>query len=291
MPTRRRGTTIDDLGIFEGGLTPAQMIMQSELAQTPSAFSYADLDKKYPTRQVTPMVPTYIQQQLDQDLLERKEQLATQRYREAQASIYESQLNEKIQAAEQIPLARQAFSQLNPQDPKYPQMRDEILMNYPYVEGDTAFMKSIVGRNDRVYENYFKKNLAIKNLTKLKNIINIRTNISKMYGFKNTVDKYDFVCEDGEIKLLPLTIEIANKILDRVQQGSLTYNSCFIFHEKEDAVSSMSWTRSDEEHKYTSTGIKFWRHQEQMTEFTRPIDGSPRRTVISTHISPEGLVI
>ena len=165
MATRRRGTTIDDLGIFEGGLTPAQMIMQSELAQTPSAFSYADLDKKYPTRQVTPMVPTYIQQKLDEDRLEQKEQLATQRYREAQANIYESQLNEKIQAAEQIPLARQAFSQLNPQDPKYPKMRDEILMNYPYVEGDTAFMKSIVGRNDRVYENYFKKNLAVQNLT------------------------------------------------------------------------------------------------------------------------------
>ena len=165
MATRRRGTTIDDLGIFEGGLTPAQMIMQSELAQTPSAFSYADLDKKYPTRQVTPMVPTYIQQRMDEDLIERKEQLATQKVREAQANIYESQLNERIQAAEQIPLARQAFSQLNPQDPKYPQMRDEILMNYPYVEGNTAFMKSIVGRNDRVYENYFKKNLAVQNLT------------------------------------------------------------------------------------------------------------------------------
>jgi hypothetical protein len=165
MATRRSGTTTDSLGIFNGGLTPAQRIMQSELARTPEAFSYADLDKRYPTRQVTPMVPTYIQQKMDEDLLEQKEQLATQRYREAQASIYESQLNEKLQAAEQIPLARQAFSQLNPQDKNYPERRDEILMNFPYVEGDTAFMKSIVGRNDRVYENYFKKNLAVKNLT------------------------------------------------------------------------------------------------------------------------------
>jgi hypothetical protein len=165
MPTRRRGTTIDDLGIFEGGLTPAQMIMQSELAQTPSAFSYADLDKKYPTRQVTPMVPTYIQQQLDQDLLERKEQLATQRYREAQASIYESQLNEKLQTADQVILAREAFSQLNPQDPSYPDKRDKIFMDLPFAENDTSFMKSVVGRNDRLYENYFKKNLAVQNLT------------------------------------------------------------------------------------------------------------------------------
>jgi hypothetical protein len=160
MATRRRGTTIDDLDIFEGGLTPAQMIMQSELAQTPSAFSYADLDKKYPTRQVTPMVPTYIQQRMDEDLIERKEQLAAQKAREAQASIYESQLNERILAAEQVPLARAAFSQLNPQDPNYPQKRDEILMNYPYAENDVSFMRSIVGRNDRTYDNYSKKNIA-----------------------------------------------------------------------------------------------------------------------------------
>jgi hypothetical protein len=115
----------------------------------------------------------------------------------------------------------------------------------------------------------------------------IERNIKRNH-VRNTVDKYDFVCADGEIKLLPLNLDIANQILDRVQKGELSYNSCFIFHEKDDAESSMSWTRSSEEHKYTSTGIKFWRHQEQMTEFTKPIDGSPRRTVISTHISPEG---
>lgn len=48
------------------------------------------------------------------------------------------------------------------------------------------------------------------------------------------------------------------------------------------------WEKTKEEHEYTSTGIKFWRHQIQMEEFVRPIDGSPRSTVISTHISPEG---
>lgn len=115
----------------------------------------------------------------------------------------------------------------------------------------------------------------------------IERNIKRNH-VKNTVDKYDLVCTDGEIKLLPLTLDIANQILDRVVKGELSYNTCFIFHEKDVVESSMSWTRSEEEHKYTSTGIKFWRHQEQMIEFTKPIDGSPRKTVISTHISPEG---
>ena len=42
--------------------------------------------------------------------------------------------------------------------------------------------------------------------------------------------------------------------------------------------------KSDQEHKYTSTGIKFWRHQEQMMSYKNG-DG---RSVVSTHISPEG---
>lgn len=160
MADRRYRTKSSGVDLFEGGVTPLERISEANLARTPEAFSYAELDKKYPTRQVRPMIPTYIQRELDEDLLEQKEQLAAQKAREAQASIYESQLNERILSAEQVPLARAAFSQLNPQDPNYPQKRDEILMNYPYAENDVSFMRSIVGRNDRTYDNYSKKNIG-----------------------------------------------------------------------------------------------------------------------------------
>ena len=43
--------------------------------------------------------------------------------------------------------------------------------------------------------------------------------------------------------------------------------------------------KTEKEHRYTSTGIKFWRHKEEMLSY-RNDDG---RTIISTHISPEGL--
>lgn len=158
--TNRRRSEIDDLDVLEGGYTPFQRMAQSALSRTPEAFDYSELEKKYPTRKVTPMVSPYIQREIDEDLLEQKEQLAAQKARVAQASIYESQLNERILSAEQVPLARAAFSQLNPQDPNYPQKRDEILMNYPYAENDTSFMRSIVGRNDRTYDNYSKKNIG-----------------------------------------------------------------------------------------------------------------------------------
>ncbi len=42
--------------------------------------------------------------------------------------------------------------------------------------------------------------------------------------------------------------------------------------------------KSAEEHKYTSTGIKFWRHRRQMDAYR----AGENHTVISTHISPEG---
>ena len=42
--------------------------------------------------------------------------------------------------------------------------------------------------------------------------------------------------------------------------------------------------KSNEEHKFTSTGIKFWQHERQMMNYRA---GDPN-TVISTHIAPEG---
>lgn len=164
MADRRYRTESGGFNVLRGGITPLERISQANLARTPEAFSYAELDKKYPTRQVRPMLPTYIQEELDQSLLEQKEQMASQRIRQAQASIYESQLNEKLQTADQVIMAREAFSQLNPQDPDYPNRRDRIFMDLPFAENDTSFMRSVVARNDRLYENYFKKNLAVQNL-------------------------------------------------------------------------------------------------------------------------------
>ena len=42
--------------------------------------------------------------------------------------------------------------------------------------------------------------------------------------------------------------------------------------------------KTKEEHAYTSTGIKFWRHPEAMNSYIE----KSGRTIISTHISPEG---
>jgi hypothetical protein len=155
----RRKTTIGDLNISRGGYTPFQRIAQSALASAPETFDYSELDKKYPMRQVTPMVPSYIEQEMEEDRISQKEVLATQRIREAQASIYESQLNEQIAQAEQVPLAREYFSTLNPQSADWPEQRDSGFAQFPLIEG-SAFAKSRIASMDRLHDNWAKKNLS-----------------------------------------------------------------------------------------------------------------------------------
>lgn len=160
----RRRTTIGDLNISRGGYNPLQRALQSELARTPSAFDYSELDQKYPMRQVTPMTPSYIQQEMDEERIVQKEMLANQRIREAQASIYESKLNEDIAAAEQVPLAREYFSKLNPQSADWPEQRDAGFAEFPLIENH-PFAKSRIASMDRLYDNWAKKNLSVNNLT------------------------------------------------------------------------------------------------------------------------------
>jgi len=160
----RRRTTIGDLNISRGGYNPLQRALQSELARTPAAFDYSELDQKYPMRQVTPMTPSYIQQEMDEERIVQKERLANQRIREAQASIYESKLNEDIAAAEQVPLAREYFSKLNPQSADWPEQRDAGFAQFPLIENH-SFAKSRIASMDRLYDNWAKKNLAVNNLT------------------------------------------------------------------------------------------------------------------------------
>ena len=99
---------------------------------------------------------------------------------------------------------------------------------------------------------------------------------------RNYVAQYEYINKEGESTLFSMTEEKGREILERMESG-MAYASCYIFYE-EGAHDETDLTISDMEHQYTSTGIKFWRHQEQMVNYS---SGDPN-TVISTHISPEG---
>lgn len=100
-------------------------------------------------------------------------------------------------------------------------------------------------------------------------------------GLTIPINFCEYIDINGNSKIKKLTIDLANQILDRIENGE-DYSSSYIFSEVN--TSDYIFEKSEMEHKFTSTGIKFWRHKEQMESYK---NGSPN-SVISTHISPEG---
>ena len=99
----------------------------------------------------------------------------------------------------------------------------------------------------------------------------------------NFVANYEFIDSDNNSKILELDEKYGNLILDKFQNNE-KYSNIFLFYADNIKVKSLPVKKSLEEHKYTSTGIKFWRHQEQMINYK---NNNPN-SVVSTHISPEG---
>lgn len=99
----------------------------------------------------------------------------------------------------------------------------------------------------------------------------------------NFVANYEFIDSDNNSKILELDEKYGNLILDKFQNNE-KYSNIFLFYADNIKIKSLPVKKSLEEHKYTSTGIKFWRHQEQMINYK---NNNPN-SVVSTHISPEG---
>lgn len=157
MRRDRRRTSIGEIDLYEGGYTPWERAGQAALSRTPAAFEYATLEEKYPTRQVMPMVPSYIQNQIDEENIIRKSNEVALKVRQAQLNNYDSQLNEEAAIAEQVIAARPEFALLNPQDPDYQDKRDQLFIKYPQLENSKEFMSGQVARLDRINERYMGK--------------------------------------------------------------------------------------------------------------------------------------
>jgi len=112
-------------------------------------------------------------------------------------------------------------------------------------------------------------------------IIHRHANRGKINNF---IENYELIDKEYNSKLIPLDMEKAEQILQRLKDG-VPYSSIYIFYEDESMVlDDKTPDKSEQEHKYTSTGIKFWRHQQQMMSYKN----DEGHSVVSTHISPEG---
>lgn len=98
----------------------------------------------------------------------------------------------------------------------------------------------------------------------------------------NIVDRYERASSDGSLVSAPFDMQSADSVVDSLLSGRPWSDSLIIGMAS--TLKPIEWTRSTEEHRYTSTGIKFWRHREAMESYR----AGGGRSVISTHISPEG---
>lgn len=99
----------------------------------------------------------------------------------------------------------------------------------------------------------------------------------------NFITEFEFQDKTGRSSLKPIDELTGKKIVERIANG-FNYSSAFLFSESKSTNYQIPIERSESEHKYTSTGIKFWRHRNNLENYRNKIPG----TIISTHISPEG---
>lgn len=157
-----RGISAESLDTFRGGLTPFERAGRQALSREPRAFNYSELEQTFPTRQVRPLVPAYIQRELDEQELERKAAEIEVRRREAQLNIYDSQLNQERERLRQVPLARQALSQLDPSDPDFILKLSDIQNQFPLASEDTQVNTYLVNPLLRRHESIQQNNSIIQ---------------------------------------------------------------------------------------------------------------------------------
>lgn len=162
MAKKGAGFSTEGLDLYRGGLTPFERAGRLALSREPKAFNYSELEETYPTRQVRPLIPEYIQRELDEQELERKAAEIEVRRREAQLNIYDSQLNQERERLRQVPLARQALSQLDPADPDFIVKLSDIQNKLPLASEDTQVSTYLINPLLRRHESMQRNNDIIQ---------------------------------------------------------------------------------------------------------------------------------
>lgn len=166
MSNRRKSSSFSDVQLYSGGYSPFETAGQRALSREQEAFDYGQLDQKYPVQGVRPVVPSYIQKQLDEEEVIRKSQELEMRRREAQLNIYDSQINQERAMYEQIPMARQALAELNPADDDFLNQLITQQANNPLAYENTDFQQTVVNPLIRRHEMLQRNKLELESRQK-----------------------------------------------------------------------------------------------------------------------------
>ena len=161
-------SSFNEMEMYKGGYSPFEIAGQLAISREPSAFDYSELDKKYPVQGVRPVVPAYIQKQIDEEEVLRKSQELEVRRREALLNIYDSQLNQERAMYEQIPIAREALSKLNPADDDFLNQLSAVQASVPIGLENNEVQKFIVEPLVRRHEMLQRNKLEMESRQKPK---------------------------------------------------------------------------------------------------------------------------
>lgn len=124
----------------------AQRELQSALASDPRSYAYAydELDKKYPIAPTRPIVPAWIQDEIDEDELKRKSNEIAYKEKQYQMQLMDSQLNRENARLTQAPMIRKEIAELNPQSDDFQEKLLDIYQRNPIGYEDKSLQEYIV---------------------------------------------------------------------------------------------------------------------------------------------------
>ena len=146
-------------GIGDGNYSGAQKALQSAIARDPNAYaySYGELDKKYPVAATRPIAPAWIQDEIDEEELQRKTAEIAYKQKQYQMQLMDSELNRENARLTQAPLLRKELSKLNPQSDDFQQKYFEVAEKYPIaIESDQvrkAFVEPLMNTHNQYIQN------------------------------------------------------------------------------------------------------------------------------------------
>jgi hypothetical protein len=134
-----------DSYIFSG----AERAMDNSMANDPGslAYSYGELDKKYPVSSTRKLQPESIQYEIDEQELERKTAEIAYKEKQYRMQLMDSQLNRENARLTQAPLIRKELSTLNPQSDDF---QDKLI---------DIYQRNPIGYEDEALQNYIVKPL------------------------------------------------------------------------------------------------------------------------------------
>jgi len=149
---------------FGGGLSSSDR----SLSQMPSSFDYGGLEQKYPTKSVRPIVPQYIQAEIDENEIQRKANELNNRLRESQLQrmnrqivMEDAELKRIIATDADISAAQEEVKTLNPQSETYLQDRVKFSQKYPLAASSREYQNSVLGFLDQQHSEWKRQQSAL----------------------------------------------------------------------------------------------------------------------------------